>query len=344
MHHLSRLTAIVKQLALADLNEEQREFLDACFPEFAREEDRLEPLKALGIRQVISNRPRPVAYGRLRRFSGGPTLGRSRYWTLCHNETGEDGNTLLCELMAYWNPSTGLLPELRDARHLAETSDGRKRPQRVLEIKAELFRAGGLFRRRIVRDRQLDLRFPLTVRRLDIDDVVDLRFPETQRWFFEHFVALEEQIGLRGDGAKGALVDAATYKFRKLRGFADLLPTLVMPARGGASFHEAVGAWLRSNGASALVFPSARRDAMMKRDSAGRRCVFDGWNLVDYRDAGPCEWDMLFGRFPSWPRAEQAGIRIESYPGDDATGWAVKGAEEREMARYRAYRRTLKED
>jgi hypothetical protein len=169
-----------------------------------------------------------------------------------------------------------------------------------------------------------------------------MRIPQVQTWFFEHFVRLEEEIGLRGHPAEA--VNVKTYKSHKLRDFVDLLPTLVVPGIGGSSFHQAVGAWLPSHGVAGLVYPSARCDAYWRRleepSAEDRRTVleFSGWNFVDYRGAGPSDWEALFGRLPTWVLPVKAGIR--RFEGQ-RSGWAIEGAEEAERRRVRLSRDIL---
>jgi hypothetical protein len=54
--------------------------------------------------------------------------------------------------------------------------------------------------------------------------------------------------------------------------FADLLPALVTPGRGGSPVTEAIGAMLRNARARGLVYPSARNDIL---------CRFEGDNVVE---------------------------------------------------------------
>jgi hypothetical protein len=55
---------------------------------------------------------------------------------------------------------------------------------------------------------------------------------------------------------------------------------------GGNGATRIAGQWLRSLGADALVFPSARSNSYVEvRD--GEVDAFSGWNLVDYRAAHP---------------------------------------------------------
>lgn len=68
-----------------------------------------------------------------------------------------------------------------------------------------------------------------------------------------------------------------------LSAFLELLPTLVAQELGGNTVTRAIGAWLRWNGADALIYPSARNDSGVLAAGESVQCV--GWNLVDYRGA-----------------------------------------------------------
>jgi hypothetical protein len=333
----SRFQGRLKQLAFVDLKEDDRTFIDVCFPEFARLGRANEPLKqSFGIKYRMSRTNTvPIDFGRLRRFSGGPSLGRGRYWSVCHDETGQDGGTLISELMAYWQSSTGYLPNLRDAGLQLERGTTSAEPIRVLEVIADRFEDRGVLRRRTTRVDRVYRLLRLAIAEVEVERVVDLRLPETQRWFFANFVGLEDRSAERGHLDKTGSGSLAIGKTRPIHDFLELLPTLVADHVGGGAFHQAVGAWLRHQGANALVYPSARRDAMTTLD--GSRLIFDGWNFVDYRDAGPPhDWEPLFGRLPQWLRPDSIGIEIVR---EEAPGWAIRGAERRQRAEYDLHRR-----
>lgn len=60
-------------------------------------------------------------------------------------------------------------------------------------------------------------------------------------------------------------------------------------------FGQAVGQWLRRNGANGLIFPSARSNAFNTVVS-GTPVEWGGWNLVVYSGADEPVSDNLFGR------------------------------------------------
>jgi hypothetical protein len=116
--------------------------------------------------------------------------------------------------------------------------------------------------------------------------------------------------------------------------FRELLPTLMTPGIGGTSFHQAVGAWMRSNRIAGLVFPSSRRNA--RTASEGLEVTdFDGWNFVDYRDSPIVDYERLFGLQPDWLREEDTGIQLADWLDDgNKRAWRIQGAEEGERRRY----------
>ncbi len=66
--------------------------------------------------------------------------------------------------------------------------------------------------------------------------------------------------------------------------FYALLLLLTYHPRGGSPITDAIGSWLREIGANALIFPSARTDIHLDIED-GTVKYFEGWNLVDFRDA-----------------------------------------------------------
>jgi hypothetical protein len=246
--------------------------------------------------------------------------------------------------MSYWDESTMVFVDLYDST-LLSNEQRREFEHELAEPKLGLKLTRYQERRRLFRKPtiesagQLVCSLPLSVQEVEIRGVVDLRMPDTQAWFFEQFVSLEQDIGLRGHLDAQTSTEVATFKYHKPRDFIDLLPTLVMPGIGGSTFHQGVGAWLRSNQVAGLVFPSARSDVYLKllsEEGADQRrrltFEFSGWNFVDYRDSGPADWDPLFGHLQSWVLAQKAGIEVRRHEGD-GWGWEIIGAQEAEFSR-----------
>lgn len=67
-----------------------------------------------------------------------------------------------------------------------------------------------------------------------------------------------------------------------------ILRLLTTTAEGGSPITEGIGAWLRTLGAEALIYPSARMNASVTFKN-GTIADFSGFNLVDYRGTPPPE-------------------------------------------------------
>jgi hypothetical protein len=65
---------------------------------------------------------------------------------------------------------------------------------------------------------------------------------------------------------------------------AALLRLITFSAEGGSPVSDAIGEWLREIGANGLIYPSARMNAQVHIED-GKICNFEGFNLVDYRNA-----------------------------------------------------------
>ena len=280
-------SGVTKQLQTDQFNEDQLALLDLCFPEFLDSDIRNGPLEHLGLRQPETAQPRPPDWGRLRRFAGSQDLSRGRYHTLCFGTEGNDGGTLLRELYAYWNESTNVLPIVKDTTLAApatvdDIAHRSKRPLLKLEIEQHR-KKRRLIRKPILESRSLaKISLPLAIEKIEIKNVIDLRLIEVQEWFYEQFTRLEHDIGMRGHTDTESGNTFRTVKFHKPRDFVDLIPTLVMPGIGGSSFHQAVGGWLRSHAVHALIYPSARCDAYIKKihntANGYKDYEFYGWN------------------------------------------------------------------
>jgi hypothetical protein len=359
----STFTGVIKQLRIADLSPQAREVLDLCFPDFVKPSSpRGEVAKEhLGVEYYGNGVSTiPLGWGRLRRYSGSASLGPSRYYSVCHDDEGFDRGTLCNELMAYYSvegervgdyrvkmiypsvhDSTLLSPGQRSAYPELATP---KFAIRLTEYRERETLRKILLRKPLVEEvGTWEVQLPLTVRSVKIDDVIDLRNPESQTWFFEHFVRLEEESYLQGSPGNSK---TRYLKVAEPRNFLGLLPTLVFPGIGGHTFHQAVGAWLRSHGVAGFVYPSARCDVYWRQlgaaevDSRGHRRqhqMFSGWNFVDYRGSGQSDWESLIGHLPAWLSPQKAGISVKRYD-EPQPGWEISGAEEGERRRVRLER------
>jgi len=226
-----------------------------------------------------------------RRFSGDGFLSSSRYFSVCESSTGRDGGTMLRELTAYHDPWTKGLIDILDlsdtqAEHVSNT-DIRTRNDAIAQepgilISIPPFTATEYEWLRSAASRWETTRIvlPASVSEVTFEKVIDLRVPRVAIWFTQNLTRLQ---WLTGDGS----LAAAFPRKAPLDRFQELLPTLAVQIHGGGNGATRIaGQWLRSLGADALIYPSARSDASVTV-SSGEVTSFYGWCLVDYRGAHP---------------------------------------------------------
>jgi hypothetical protein len=134
------------------------------------------------------------------------------------------------------------------------------------------------------------IELPAVVETHSFDRVLDLRIPQCAAWFCRNLTRLEWDVG----GLAFSLKET-------LDKFPHLLPSLLVQTHGGGEGATRIaGQWLRSLGAEALIFPSARSNSSVA--VLDERVVdWYGWNLVDYRNAGPTNW-LTFDITTDWVR------------------------------------------
>jgi hypothetical protein len=177
---------------------------------------------------------------------------------------------------------------------------------------------------------------PVTVGEHRFDRLLDLRDPAVARWFTHGLTRLRWVAG-------DETLQRAFPNKPPLDEFADLLPSLMTQTQGGGDAAcRIAGQWLRSLGADALVFPSARSNASVVVER-GSLVGSYGWNLVDYRSAEP-PWLQTFDLWPRWP--DRVSNEIDESPlpifsevtldasstGNDAGSWSWAGLEEANAA------------
>jgi len=282
-----------------------------------------------------------------RRYAGENNLPSACYWSVCVDETGDDGQTLCRELFEYTDPSVpgfvfvtdtwdreavaalvraGVLPRAPDAQGLfvfllappdeAERAAFRYFYGPILEavhgpVQASARGWDGL-----------TIAFvPTVAETVDIARVIDLRHRTTQDWLHRFFG--------RGDGAVFNKLVAA-------ESFAAMLPALVYPEYGGSGTTKSIGSWMRTMGLDGLVFPSARSDASASFGPDGRCTAHHGWNFVDYRAAAFVPDQMVHIDYNPWygfaPGRQSAPV-LEITD----RSWRIRGSEER----YDAFRSML---
>jgi hypothetical protein len=300
-----------------------RELFDAAFPAFEGLELQQSSLQEAGIKAVVSTGGVQLTTGRrARRFAGDTNLPPGRYFTLCERDTFDDQGTLRDELYGYYRGGRSVDVAIFDptvdteifadfqARNLISAE------QILTPLYAFMYR---IPRRTAANQHLLDQygehltvgrSFMITygVRWLDatIEKVIDLRRPDTQDWFVSTFVEMELANERRAWQETGPFF----FPKKRLTSFAELLPVIVsLEMGGGNAFGQAVGAWLRQQGANGLIFPSARSNAECHVwDGQTSECR--GWNMVLYGGAQPPTESNLFGHSMTWRDPDHDHIRV----------------------------------
>lgn len=250
-----------------------------------------------------------------RRFSGDGFLSANRYYSLCQSADGRDGGTMKRELTAYHNPWTaGVLDVLELTDRSAEGAQlfSSLAPEMVTEPRLALLLSIPPFTATqyewlydaAKRWGTTHVELPLSVNHVRFQRLVDLRVPRVAEWFTHNLTRL---CWVSHDGTE----TPAFPKKPPLNQFVDLLPTLAVQGLGGGNGATRIaGQWLRSLGADALVYPSARSNSFVEvRD--GDVTTFYGWNLVDYRGADPARL-RSFDLTSAW--IEQVSNEVDEPP------------------------------
>ena len=321
----------IKQVKLSQMEAGAAKLVEQAFPKFFaevpwKETDR-QILQMLAL--LRSNSP-----DRYRRFSGClrglSVLPPSRYYSVCRDETGDDGETLVGELQAYVGIPQGTVISILDLAHM-ETAllVGKDAPEQTLRLcllhlpqtpKTIFQRIAMRIRRTQVLAQQLDV--PYCVQRVEIDDVVDLRVPDSRRRFWQYFRSGDGRY-FRTSAATEAGVD----------NFFAAWATLCDIATGGNWMTDAIGAALRSLGANGLVYPSARVNHYVEV-RGGEVVDFSGWNFLDYRDSGASpssETPQMRSEYDGpWGAASLPGVKLTFAPDDSeyAGTFSVSGLRE----------------
>jgi hypothetical protein len=338
---------ILKQVNPADLSVFGLKFLDDHFSGF------LTPvtIDTPGVAEEISflkalagNNPVYYDTRYTRRYAGETTFELGRYHTICLSPAGDDGGTLIKELRSYYNTFKSGLVDVFD------TTVSHSRAVIPRFVTNELARHAGTHQsgHLVLLVRPLGgkpfpfsappfaVALPLRVQELTIERVLDLRVPEVACWFTRKLSTL---VWMDNDQE----ITAFPLK-PALQSFRELLPSLLSQAFGGApGATQVAGIWLRGLGVEALVFPSARADAMVRARN-GELEGSSGWNLVDYRASGKPRGPMV-DVSPGWPSSIGAwggdlnrpivfaSATINSVDDGEASGsWWIDGLEKTRSA------------
>jgi hypothetical protein len=284
---------------------------------------------------VVTNR------GRERRFAGDTTLQSKQCYCLEDAPTNHPtNNTLLNELFAYAEPRLPSVPELLDS-----TVDIERAGRVAADMGWKLETPCVLH---IVRHRDEPwlfspvlgippegcvIRYPLTIVDTVIEQTIDLRLPATLQWFFQKFVNIEILCEGRFAVSKGKALHPR--KGDPPKNPVEFVRTLLSQSLGGGTtFIQGIGAWLRSQGVEALIYPSARANSR----SVTRNGVVEesyGYVLVDYRNSPPCDFveNRYFGVLPAWSEKNTRRLLINATVLDGKDLLRVEGA--LQLNRYR---------
>jgi len=245
-----------------------------------------------------------------RRFAGDKSLQRGRYFTLC-DETGFDHGTLIGELRTYYNPEQAggvILLDLtnpKDFEAAKQFTSGQRQLLLTFRPLGELAnpfitkvdkalgeKALGAVCAALGRPTNVLVGLPLTVTKIHRERVIDLREAAVAQWFVRTLSRLVWNVGRR-------LLPCFLQR-TPLQRFDEILPEILAMERGGGGVTVAAGLFLRYAGADALIFPSARSDAMVEAVD-GKVVSSSGWNLVDYASAPPPRWLSWHEHGNQWP-------------------------------------------
>lgn len=286
-----------------------------------------------------------VGRGRERRFSGDETLPRKHYYCVEDAPTNDPANnTLLCELFAYADPRSPLVPELLDTtvdveqgQRLCQAMGWDSLQPSVLHIVRPRDEPWLLPPTLGIPSQGCVLRYPLTISDAAIERTIDLRKPDTLQWFLNVFVSFE--VLCQGD-----FVDSTGHVNVTLKGeppgtIEEFLPTILAQSPGGGStFIQGIGACVRSIGAEALIYPSARADSRSVTQSGTVKESF-GYVLVDYRGAPECNFDprRYFGGLPHWADRIARRVTVTRAKDGDSDRLDIMGVRKLQECRYAVF-------
>jgi len=109
---------------------------------------------------------------------------------------------------------------------------------------------------------------------------------------------------------------------------------LLTPDNGGSPLTHAIGAALVQCGADAIIYPSAREDAAVRR--RGETIEHFGFNVVDLRGVAPREATIWFIRFPTIYGFYWHG-RLTTGDTEDGEEWSIEGQRHETLSRNKKY-------
>jgi hypothetical protein len=312
----SRFDGVLKQIQCADLAELELLALNFAFPLFLgrhpllKKESTAVENELRGAGYFDHVKAEEVSPFCRRRFSGDASaeFPRGRYSALCLDDTGQDNGTLICELNGYALPGlTGYAaarsgPSEDSIEIVFRGLPGEPNPFWQAFRNPDLFDhvyqglpADPMPLKKAATNPQLlgivseaneqSFKIRCSIERQEIETCLDLRQPEARRWTVGFFKNPPE--GLYGDALK-ALSIAHNFELDRVADWTQLLPVIGSRNIGGNSLTDIFGAYLRSQGCEALIYPSTRND-YSATFVGGKLVEHFGWNLVDYRGAATPE-------------------------------------------------------
>jgi hypothetical protein len=315
---LSTLDTWLKQVDATQLNPMGMLALDHAFPHFLTfldfDEDQAHNAllrRGYGVGTFAKG-------DRARRFAGDNTLPRGRYFTLCKNPQGDDGDTLQAELWAYYRPDQGGSMAMLDSGNEAllaefEQKGWWKLPRLSVPYIGLMFGPSEEGTNPFAQLAGVEppnapvVLLPLAIRKERIERVLDLRRPEATNWLARFFsrlvIATDASAGIR-DWMR------CTPLRPPVDDIGPMLPTLLTQERGGGIFDQMVGCWLRRNGVQGLVYPSVRNDPSVTVHE-GQVQDWHGWNFVDYRDAQEPYFVAYLDMTDYWEDKVRVGLGLD---------------------------------
>jgi hypothetical protein len=338
---LATLNGFLKQVSRESLDPIAECVLNKAFPRFwpadpgsAEWRKRTEALRASRVDYIFHDVYPP------RRFAGCWSLPRSRYFSLCTNEMGDDQNTLVKELNSHLDPlRAGLLlfadmavPEGLEAFRKQVDASAEQgsyivvvvlgRPGAISPV-IDLLDQQGLIPHESNTQRTeyclIGARIPYSVRSREIANTLDLRLPKCQEYIVEEFFKKDSEQLSKSERSG-------------ISRFVESLPILMHPALGGGPMAEdngailqALASFVRSQGANALVYPSARSDVLTEV-KFGTLVRWRGWCLLDYTGADDPLMSEVIDVSPGWPTTFPKGTQVRVATNDEFSGsFEVKG-------------------
>lgn len=328
----------LKQMQPSELDENEAYALDYLFPLFRTLGEKFTWDAWAPVHTGMNGKVFYVGRGRERRYAGDKTLDRGRYFAVCNDSSGDDHETLLNELKAYYGYKSRIACQVFDSTvGNAAEKELERYGHKSTSWPHILLRIGPKIPNPIVerlglgKAPSIHFPIPIAVFSCEIEKVIDLREPATQQWFFETFRVLEEECRTEVERETGI---AYSDDVGKLQSFFDMLPILLSPELGGGHpFVQGTGAWLRSNGARAIIYPSARMNCSTSLID-GKLRDWRGWHLLLFGDGPPTDWKVHFGRTVSWKPFLGDAFNMDLFGESGESGFRCNGLSERNESRF----------